>query len=351
MATPSSSITFHPQGALISSFVVAGQNILQTFPSGDLFASHNAPYFSETIGRVSNRIGGAKIRGLNGKDYPLYANNGTNCLHGGKVGWGKRTWKGPQKTTRHGKDAQLFTYTSPDGEEGFPGTVEARVWYTIESLPSKGQHGIQLDAEYEVELTGTEVNETVIAVTNHAYFNPSSKPNIDGLLVDFATIDHLPVDKDQIPTGKIEPFSGLQGTNTDIKLGASSPELDHCLIYDHNASAVPLDTRSRELKRLVSLKAQDTGIRLEISSSEPAFQFYTGEGCDVPATKGDAVPSELGAGDQHGLKGEARGPRAGIAIEPSRYVDCVNRSEWKGMVLLKKGQLYGSRSRYVAWKE
>ncbi|KAL9085938.1 MAG: hypothetical protein Q9159_004438 [Coniocarpon cinnabarinum] len=344
-------IDIAPQGALISSFIVGGQNILQTFPAPGLFPSHNAPYFSETIGRVSNRIGGARARNLNGKDYPLSANEGTNCLHGGKVGWGKRTWQGPQETTRHGDKAQLWTYTSPDGEEGFPGTVEARVWYTIEALPDRGTYAVQLDAEYEVEMTGNEVDETVVAVTNHAYFNPSSKPTIDGLIVDFATIDHLPVDKDQIPTGQIEPYPGLQGPNVDMTFSGSKPFVDHCMIRDQDASAVPLDTRSRAMQRLVTLKAPDTGIQLEISSTEPAFQFYTGEGTNVAATQGDAPPPGLLDGDQHGLKGEPRGPRCGIAIEPSRYVDCVNRSEWRGMVLLKKGAIYGSKSRYTAWKQ
>ena len=344
-------ITIEPQGALISSFIVGGQNIVQTFPAASLFQTHNAPYFSETIGRVSNRIGGARIKGLNGKDYPLSANEGSNTLHGGQVGWGKRLWKGPQETTRHGKQAQLWTYTSPHGEEGFPGTVEARIWYTIKPLPSKGSEAIELDAEYEVEMTDSEVEETVVAVTNHAYFNPSSKATLEGLVVDFATVDHLPVDKHQIPTGKIEPFPGLQGPNKDVPFTATSPSVDHCLIMDHNASSVPLDTRARELKRLVTLKAPDTGIRLEIGSTEPAFQCYTGGGTNVAATKGEEPPAGLTNGDQHGVRGEARGSRCGIAIEPSRYVDCVNRPEWKGMVLLKKGAIYGSKSRYVAWKE
>lgn len=125
-----SKVTFLPQGALISSFIVGSQNIVQTFPSAALFQSLNKPYFGETIGRVSNRIGGATIQNLNGRDYPLYANNGTNCLHGGKEGWGKREWAGPKEVTRNGKQAQMFTYTSSDGEEGFPG-----VCYDISQIP------------------------------------------------------------------------------------------------------------------------------------------------------------------------------------------------------------------------
>lgn len=346
-----STITIEPQGALLSSFTVAGQNIIQTFPGPSYYQTQNKPYFSETIGRISNRIGGAILRNLNGKDYPLYANNGTNCLHGGKEGWGKRIWNGPTEVTRHGKTAQLWTYISADGEEGFPGTVECRAWYTIQPIPDKGPDAIQLDAEYEVELVGNEVDETVVAVTNHAYFNLSAKPTIEGLIVDFGTTDHLPVDGNQIPTGAIESFPGLQGPGVEQTFTATAPEVDHCFVVDRDASAVPLDTRGRELRRLVTLKAPDTGIQLDVSSTEPAFQFYTGDGTNVPETKESAAFQGLGDGDQHGLKGEARGPRCGIAIEPSRYVDCANRPEWRGMVLLKKGAIYGSRSRYQAWKE
>ena len=349
--TSNSRITFLPQGALISSFVVGTQNIVQTFPAPSLFQSHNAPYFAETIGRVSNRIAHATLRALNDRDYPLHANNGTNCLHGGKEGWGKRIWTGPRDVQRNGKKAQLFTYTSPHLEEGFPGTVEARVWYSTSPVPERGADAIQLDAEYEVELTGTEVAETAVAVTNHSYFNPSAKPTVEGVVANFATVDHLPVDDAQIPTGETEPYPGLPGPDTDVTLGATVPFVDHCMVVDKDAEHVPLDTRGRPLRRLVTLRAPDTGVHLEVSSTEPAFQFYTGEGIDVPATEGSGIDAGgLADGDQHGLRGEARGKRAGIAIEPSRYVDCVNRPGWRGMVLLKRGEVYGSRSRYVGWK-
>ena len=345
-------ITFIPQGASISSFVVSGQNIVQTLPSNAAFASYTKPYLGETIGRISNRIGSATLRGLNGKDYPLHANNGTNCLHGGAVGWGKKIWSGPQQVQRNGKEAQLFTYVSKDGEEGFPGTVEARVWYIVTPLPEKGKGGIQLDAEYEVELLG-EAEETVVAVTNHAYFNLSGKPTTEGHIVNFGTTDHLPVDADQLPTGEISAYPSLPGPNQNVVFTATDPFVDHCMIVDRSPSTVPLDTRGRELKRLVSLQAPDTGVKLEVTSTEPAFQFFTGEAMDIPATEGsEFVPKEgLKPGDQHGLKGEVRTKRAGFAIEPSRYVDCVNRPEWRGMVHLKKGRIYGSHNRYVAWSE
>ena len=143
-------------------------NIVLNFEDPDLYKTRNVFYFGETIGRVSNRIAEAQIDNLNGKSYRLAANNGPNCLHGGKVGWGKKDFQGPASVQHHGREAQLYRYVSKDGEEGFPGTVELRVWCTT-SKPAveKGAEGIAVDVEYEVELVGDEVTETVVAVTNH----------------------------------------------------------------------------------------------------------------------------------------------------------------------------------------
>ena len=163
----SDSFTFLPQGAIIQEFLVGGTNIALGFPSAESYRTKHSPFFGETIGRVANRISGAKINNLNGKSYPLEANNGPNTLHGGVNGWGKRDFEGPTPVQRNGKDAVFFKYLSKDGEEGFPGTVELKVWY----LPSVEQHDsvekTSLEVEYEVELVGDEVEETAVAVTNH----------------------------------------------------------------------------------------------------------------------------------------------------------------------------------------
>lgn len=161
-----SGVKFLPTGAIIQELNIAGHNIVLGYPTVEPYAE--APFFGETIGRVANRIGDAKIESLNGKSYELAANNGPNHLHGGLQGWGKKTFKGPELVNRNGKEGVLFTYVSPDGEEGYPGTVELKVWYTSweEAQPS-GSPKLVLETEYEVELTGTEVEETVVNVTNH----------------------------------------------------------------------------------------------------------------------------------------------------------------------------------------
>lgn len=159
--------TFLPQGAIIQELRIAGHNIVLGFPTAESYKTGPSAYFGETIGRVANRIKNAKIDNLNGKSYKLAANNGPNSLHGGPGGWGKQTFEGPKPVNRNGKESVLFKYLSKDGEEGFPGTVELRVWYSASKSQDGGIEKISLEIEYEAELVGEEVEETAIAVTNH----------------------------------------------------------------------------------------------------------------------------------------------------------------------------------------
>jgi aldose 1-epimerase len=158
---------FFSLGAIIQDFQINGKRIVQNFPTPALYKDFNSPFFGETIGRIANRVSGAKIDDLNGKSYRLAANNGPNSLHGGNVGWGKREFDGPIRVTRHGKDAVLFKLTSPDGEEGYPGTVDVKVWYTQSKEQDNGVEKVVLEIEYEAELVGVSANETVVAMTNH----------------------------------------------------------------------------------------------------------------------------------------------------------------------------------------
>jgi aldose 1-epimerase len=161
-------------GAIIQSFTSPdGSNLVLNFPTADLYKQYNEPYFGETIGRVANRISGARINELNGRSYKLAVNNGPNCLHGGQVGWGKKVWSTPREVLRQdGRPAIKFSSISEDGEEGFPGKVAAHVWYmqSRETGPN-GEDVNQLEIEYEAELVGQEpgIHETVIGMTNHTY--------------------------------------------------------------------------------------------------------------------------------------------------------------------------------------
>ncbi|KAI9652434.1 MAG: hypothetical protein M1831_006777 [Alyxoria varia] len=341
-------ISIIPQGGTIQriSASPSSSNVVLSFPSADLYRTHNAPYFSETIGRVANRISGAKLSNLNGgQTYPLHVNdNGKNCLHGGRKGWGKKTFDGPVEVERGGRKAELWKYLSESGEEGFPGRVELRVWYTVFE---ESQGRVVLEAEYEAEMVGEQeqgVEETVVAVTNHTYFNPSSNPTVEGIHLTLHATHYLPIDNYSIPTGAISPLTELLPdvpASKPITFTSNYPKLDHCLIMPHatDPSKIPLDTRNEPVRAHAHLHSKESGLNVEVASTEPAFQVYTGDGIDVPAVG-------------KGFKGY--GPRAGVAIEPSRFVDAASGNrpdDWRNMVRLKKGDVYGSRIRWSVWKD
>lgn len=150
------------------------------------------------------------------------------------------------------------------------------------------------------------------------------------------TPSYLPVDDGGIPTGGPTTFAKV-ATNEEFTLGAQEPDIDDCFVVDPSVSpnSVPIDTRSLPLVGLVDAHHPESKIHLQVLSTEPAFQYYTGKYIDVPTVEG--VP--------------ARGPRSAFCVEPSRFVNACNVEEWKNQVLLKKGEKYGCRIVYKAWKE
>jgi aldose 1-epimerase len=190
-------VTFLPLGAIIQSLRVGDVNIVQGFPEQSLYQSHNDPFFGETIGRVANRISDATIKSLNGgKSYKLASNNAPNNLHGGVVGWGKKIWDGPTPVgvksvpglgeLTEGGESVKFSLTSPDGDEGFPGTVEASVVYTVGKQQQDGKEVVVLAFEYEAELVAG-ADETVINMTNHSYASSLSNHPLSEQTIDKST--------------------------------------------------------------------------------------------------------------------------------------------------------------------
>lgn len=141
------------------------------------------------------------------------------------------------------------------------------------------------------------------------------------------------VDSGGIPTGPIEEYPGVVPSQP-FTLGEKDPDIDDCFIVNTDPSSVPTDTRPLPVLKLASFYHPGSKINLEISSTEPAFQFYTGKYIDVPAA--DNLPP--------------RGPRSGFCVEPSRYVNAINVPEYKGMAILKKGEKYGMKIVYRAWQ-
>jgi len=164
---PLDKFTFLTRGGIIQRFQVGDKNIVLNLPRAESYGKVDFPYLGQTIGRVANRVSGAKIDNLNGRSYSLPANDGEVTLHGGDHGFGEKTFQGPTAVTRHGCDAILFNYTSQDGEEGFPGTVEMSLWYIAQSPDSGKTDETILDLEFEAKLVDDNVDETAVSLTNH----------------------------------------------------------------------------------------------------------------------------------------------------------------------------------------
>lgn len=332
--------SFLPLGAIIQAFNVNDINIVQGFPTQELYEKHNSPYFGETIGRVANRIKGAQLDSVNGKTYPLAANNSGNTLHGGNVGWGKKVWKGPSPVGVRqipgidgfqGGESVQFTLRSEDGDEGFPGALDIKVIYTAGTQQIDGKQATVLGIEYEAQLIGG-ADETVINMTNHSYFNLGGGKTIDGTQVSLGVSQYLPVDGTSVPTGGPSTFPGVEAGKT-INLGVKEPAFDNCFTTTATPTSVPLDTRKQPLQLHLAASHPKTGIHLQVLSTEPSFQFYTGDFTDVPAVEG----------------APARGARSAFCCEPGRWTNAANVPEWKSMTLLKKGETYGARIVYKAW--
>ncbi|KAG6060929.1 hypothetical protein E4U32_003189 [Claviceps aff. humidiphila group G2b] len=333
--------TFLRLGAIIQSIKVNDTNIVLGFPNEQKYAQHNSPHFGETIGRVANRIRGARLNDVNGKSYPLVANDGPNTLHGGIRGWGKRMWIGPMLVSDRevpgvanlqDPETVVFSLISEDGDQGFPGKVEAQVTYTTGTqIDETGKKIVILGIEYEAELVDG-ADETPINLTNHSYFNLSGDATIDGTVVKLSTNAQLPNDEQSIPTGPPVPHPDLD-TTKPFTLTATGPKIDRCFTKVTDPASVPIDTRDQPLTLDLTASHPKTGIHLEVWSTEPSYQFYTGDFTNVPAADGVS----------------AKGPRSAFCCEPGRWINAVNVPEWKSMVMVKKGEKFGSRIVYKAW--
>ena len=144
---------------------------------------------------------------------------------------------------------------------------------------------------------------------------------------------HLPLDSTGIPKTGPSPHGSVTADQAFV-LGREEPEFDDCFILNPHPSTVPLASSASHLRLAASFQHPDTALHLTVHTTEPAFQFYTGGYVDVPATH----------------RAPARASRAGFCVEPGRYVNAVNVDDWRGMVVLRRGDVYGSRIVYTAWK-
>ena len=278
-----------------------------------------SPYFGAIVGRYGNRIGGARFT-LDGRAYRLAANDGQNHLHGGVKGFDKVVWRAEPVRGDSGAGV-AFTFTSPDGDEGYPGALTARVTYTLTDQD-----------ELIVDYHATADQPTPVNLTQHTYFNLAGDGRRD-------ILDHelminadsfTPVDSTLIPTGVIAPVEGTPfdfrtPTAIGARIGADHQQLRFGRGYDHNFVLRDDDAALTHAARVVE---PTTGRTLDIYTTEPGVQVYSGNFLDGSIT---------------GKGGHVYRHRYGFCLETQHYPDSPNQPRFPSTIL-RPGQQYRSRT-------
>lgn len=276
-------------------------------------------YFGCTTGRVCNRIAGGKFT-LDGKEYTLAINNEPNHLHGGvERSLDKVVWKAKPTSTDKGTGV-IFSYTSPDGEEGYPGNLAVTVRYFVPKDANR----------VAISYTATTDKATPVNLTNHAYFNlggEGSKTVLNHVLK--LNADHYtPTDDTLIPTGEIMPVAdtSLDFFTKPTRIGKRIESLTEtaALGYDHNFVLRDAEDGT-EYRFAAMLQDRKSGRRLRISTTEPAIQFYSGNFLM----------------DQQGKGGNTYAHRSALCLETQHYPDSVNHESFPSTIL-KPGDTYTS---------
>jgi aldose 1-epimerase len=293
-------------------------DIVQGFDTLEGYLNPAEPYFGALIGRYGNRIGHAKFS-LDGKQYNLPANDGANTLHGGPKGFDKVVWT-PRELPDGGVE---LTYTSKDGEEGFPGNLKATVNYHLTAAN-----------ELKIDYSATTDKNTVINLTNHSYWNLKGAGN--GLILDhILTINasrFTPVDSGLIPTGELKPVAGTpfdftKPTAVGARIEQNDEQLKLGKGYDHN---FVLNRGGAGLSLAARVEEPSTGRVMEVLTTEPAVQFYTGNFLD---------------GTLKGKGGHVYPFRAALCLETQHYPDSPNKPTFP-TTELKPGQTYKTTTVY-----
>lgn len=271
------------------------------------------PYFGALIGRYGNRIANGKFE-LNGQVCALAQNNGTNSLHGGIKGFDKVLWKARTLRRKDGSALEL-TYVSADGEEGFPGTLSVKAIYSLTP-----------DNALKLEFTATTDKDTHCNLTHHSYFNLAGKGDVLGHVVQLNADKFTPVDANLIPTGVRPvagtPFDFTKPTPIGERINQDDEQLKFGRGYDHNW--VINQKRKGRITLAATVTEPTTGRVLEMLTTEPATQFYTGNFLDGSIT---------------GKNGWVYQHRNGFCLEPQHYPDSPNQPAFP-TTLLKPGEKY-----------
>ncbi len=278
----------------------------------------NHPHFGALIGRYGNRIGKGHLV-VDGKTYQLALNNGPNTLHGGTEGFDRKLWKG--KAIPNGVELE---YVSPDGEEHFPGTLTVIVRYTL------------VGGALRIDYSATTDKDTVVNLTNHAYWNLAGEGSGDVLNQEMQINagKFTPVDDGLIPTGELKPVAGTPFDFTKPKaIGKDIASTDEQVVrgkgFDHN---FVLDKKSMNGQLVQAAVAHDpaSGRTMETWTTQPGVQFYTGNFLD---------------GTIHGKSDHVYARRNAFCLETQHFPDSPNKPEFPS-TLLKPGQKYHTVTEY-----
>jgi aldose 1-epimerase len=272
------------------------------------------PCFGAIIGRYANRIGGAKFS-LDGREYKLAANDGANHLHGGVKGFDKVVWK-IEKAQAGGDRAELkMSYTSRDGEEGYPGNLKCIVTYALTA-----------DNKLEMKYEATTDKPTVVNMTNHAYWNFAGQGDGDilGHEIMINAAKYTAIDKTGIPTGELKAVLGspLDFTKPET-IGSRIKELDRG--YDYN---YVLNGSSGQMKLAARVYEPTSGRVMEIHTTEPGVQFYSSNWLD---------------GTLKGKQGKVYKKHYALCLETQHYPDSPNKANFPSVVL-RPGEKYETRT-------